>query len=460
PGLGFEEMSNRSIEANITRASDIILWDWGVYIHKDNIDVDSSILAEALQWLDKKFKSGSRRVSLWGFFVENAKKCRKKGVPNEHALHTCMRSKYAEGFAFKKSPHVYPKHQKKRLTIEILIEDALIDSDGGVHKSELINRLGVKEYQVDQAISRMENICRDAQGGLYHIESFSASEELKKFFYNKLFEAIEKFTHISVKQIYNDNIISCKKAGIKDDRVLYSILSIYFSDDFSFVRYPYVLEKNHGIEDDGALSLNDIVKDYFIKQKGVVHHKDLHNYFVTERHYNPRRIDAIQYLCDNIVKYSRGAFVSLEQIEWSEGKEAELKRMIEVRYKKNLELFQKPYVSLEELMEEDLPDLDYENNIVWQKTLLRELIDRMEQTLFLGSYREVVIFRDADGGIECLEDVVWYLLKHKYKGAANLKDLESRLHKDQIVKTLQPAMFSKQKVEISGREIFINEMKN
>ena len=87
---GFVERKKRALIGLMLRSEDLILWDWGVYIHRDNVRVNQDVLEKVDEWIKEKFLGGFSPVSLWGAFSKFKKECKEINIPNEHALYSWM----------------------------------------------------------------------------------------------------------------------------------------------------------------------------------------------------------------------------------------------------------------------------------------------------------------------------------------------------------------------------------
>ena len=81
---GFVERKKRALIGLMLRSEDLILWDWGVYIHRDNVRVNQDVLEKVDEWIKEKFLGGFSPVSLWGAFSKFKKECKENNIPNEH----------------------------------------------------------------------------------------------------------------------------------------------------------------------------------------------------------------------------------------------------------------------------------------------------------------------------------------------------------------------------------------
>lgn len=446
--------NERALIGRILRSDNLILWDWGKYIHVDNVQHDESLLMKAKSWLDDKFNSGAACVSLHGFITMNESECIAANIPNEHALYTLMRKKYANEYYFKKDPLVYPSLDAKSKTLTDVINDYAKSNLNGVAKKDMLLQMGIKEFQLINVVAHNDKLAL-LGNKLYHLDNYILDESVIGKIEAELKDLLNLYGHTSIDLIFKSNIVLLRLANIKHSNLLYAILAKELANNFEFPRCPYILSKDHNIDDDGRFSFNDIVGHFFSNKERIVSQSELEKYFVTERHYNPRRLEHITYVCENVIKYSKDAYVTLELICWNDEKKSELESLIKKRFEINLLLMNKPYVTIDELLESDLPRINEKcSELYWQGTLLKSLVSSNGAIQLIGSNRNVLL-PENNHSIDTADDVVCYILKDKFKGAANLKEFEKYIHNAGLSKSIKALKLEFENIEIKNKQIYI-----
>ena len=450
---GIIDISEQSILHRVIDSESIVLWDWGVYIHIDNIRVNRDILDRVEKWVQVKLASNIPRVSLFGAFFEFEHDCKRAGIPNEHALYTCMKLKYSSKFSFLKAPYVSLPKTKKRVESFKVLENYLLGFKDGIGKSQIKAGLGLRDYQVAQRINDSDKILPWGYGKVIHIDNvyFNPDDLIQIVRWIK--RNIDKYNHLSILRVFEDNIVLCKKNKISGARQLYSVLNKYYgSDSFLLPGYPLILNKYHEIEDDGYLSLNDLLNHYFSSKDAIITKQQLNDYFVKERGYRKGTIDMVIDICDDIIRYTQNSFVSLKTIGWSDKKALALENIALERFKRDSQP-QRPFSFVEDLLEmESLPSL--EGSISWQKTLLIELLELVDNIRLLGTKKEIYVFIPNQFGIETTEDLIHFVLKNEFGGAANKSEFTKRLNELRIAKNPNLAEYTA--FTIKDEEVFIN----
>ncbi len=454
---GYKELLNknkRALVSFILRSDELVLWNWGEYIHLSNIKISDTLLKKVALWISERFNIGIPKVSMWGAYNMFKEECKNSGIPNEHALYSCMKMKYDKKFSFLKDPYVYPHQIRHRIKKKKVIEDFLLQLEKEATYKEIEQKLGLKDYQINQIIEDSNKIIYLGNGKYIHRDNIKIDKEDFHYLEKCIERELGKFDHISIEQIYKNNIVICMKNKINNPYVLYSVFSHFRKGNFYFPRFPHIISQKRKIEDDGNLSFNDIVNHFFLAKKGVVYHKELYEYFVSDRGYKEKVIVNMPYLCENILRYTKSSYVSLETINWSEEKDLDLEKTASARFQKDCSLG-RPFSLIYDLFEEKLPVINENIKISWQKTLLRELLERLENIKIIGSLRETYIVVPNKKKIYSEEDLIYYVLLNDFNGATHIDRLKSRLNEYRISKSLGKKKLHK-KIKISKGEVFIN----
>lgn len=461
---GHEELQGVSksyLQNTIIGIDAIFLWDWGVYIHKDCIKIKDEILDKVCEWLQDKFANKKlTKVSLWGAFKQFKRECCDSGIPNEHALYSCMKMKFSNKYSFLEDPYVYPLGTKGTVEGKEFIEQYFFNAKKAVSTKEMGDVLGIKDFQIAGLLNNSEKIKAWGVQSYIHIDNININKEGLNELADYIKQNLNKYTHMSVHQIFQDKIVTCKKIGFDSAKILYSMLEHYHGAHFFFPRYPYIMLKDHGIEDDGDLSLNDLVGHYFHENIRIISQSELCEYFVKERGYKKSRIENIRYLCNDIVRYSQGTFVSLDTINWDSEKEKQLERIAIDSFDRNCVLGL-PFSTIDDLLECELPTINENIEIHWQRLLLRELLERIESISILGSIRGIYVVTPNKFNIDNTEDLICYILKKEFNGATSKDVFTGRLKELRITGTLSGKNTdeSKCKFIVDREEVYLSEMR-
>jgi len=392
---GLQELvprNERAFIGMILRSQELVLWDWGVYIHRSRISIDESLLNSIRDWLIEQFDIGITRLSIWAAFSKFKEDCEKSNIPNEHALYSCLKIKYRNEFLFPKDPIICSLKARKRLNKCEILENYLLERKEGAELWKIEETLGLKRFQLDQ-IESDKILAWGVRGNrkLIHIDNIEFDKDDFKVIAESLAGPIRKYRHISVIKVYQDNFSINKKNEIPGAYALYSFLSCTLKNKYYFPRYPYILKKDHSIENDGNFSFNDIVHDYFKIKNAPLSYDDLYAYFVKERGYPRSMLLNIAYLCDRVVMYTRNVYILLDLLNWTDEKEVILRSVILEKLSRNAkEGFS--FVAISELLAENkLPRINESIDVKWQSVLLRELLGRFEFLSFSDNRKDALV---------------------------------------------------------------------
>ncbi|MGD2085018.1 MAG: DNA-directed RNA polymerase subunit alpha C-terminal domain-containing protein [Candidatus Aminicenantes bacterium] len=458
---GFSEifkMTKSTLINLIVSSKNIVLWDWGVYIHKDNIRINEAFLEKIKNWAHDKLIDGVPSLSLNGAFIEFETECKKYGIHNEHALYTCMKLKYENEFSFLNAPYVSPPKTKKRIERLKVVEQHLLKFKKGLDATELQKALGVKEYQINQKIVDSQKILRWSDKKLIHIDNISINDLDLTRINNWIARYINKYGHISVSHVYENNIVLCKKNNIDSPRALYSALSKYFGDTLYLPRFPYIVKMESGGMAEANVSIFTRISRYINDKSDIVSKKELEQHFVNERGYSKHRLESITVHCPDILSYAKDSFVSVKTIGWTEEKAFILEKCAKTRFSKDC-ITGRPFSYIDDLLDLDatLPSLD-EGSIYWQKGLLMDLLEQLDGIRLLGINKGIFVFVPNKDGIETNEDLIYDLLKREFHGAVNKKEFIKRLIELKIASKLNPNN-DYGLLAVKGEEVYITKEK-
>jgi hypothetical protein len=305
--------------------------------------------------------------------------------------------------------------------------------------------LGLKEYQITQHILESDKIlpCEDRK--FLHISKIELDRNDLQLICDWVISKVKANNHISVRQAYEANIVTCARCNILDSRVLYVLLEKRLSKILYFARYPYILNENHGIVSDGNISFNDMVNDFFLSRNRVIYYKEIYDYFVKERGHRIGMLENICYMCDNIVEYAKDAYVSLETIGWDDKKSMLLAEIATIKFN-NCCKAGYPFVSADDLLEEELPKINEFLELSWQKKLLIALLERIDKVKILGNMDSVYTVIPNEYNIGTTDDLIYFILRKEFNGAANRDVFLKRLNALRITRHLDDGGGGKYKI--------------
>ena len=136
-------------------------------------------------------------------------------------------------------------------------------ADSAVDLKQMMKDLGLKDYQISQHIIESQKILQCENGKYIHMDKLEPWEDDLCLVCESVEKEVKLHKHVSIKHLYEENIVICKKCNVIDSRMFYSFLSKKLEKRLFFPRYPYILELNHGIKSDESFSFNDLVNHFF-----------------------------------------------------------------------------------------------------------------------------------------------------------------------------------------------------
>jgi len=196
----YEKENAKNILSPIDLSDKIILWDWGVYIHIDNIQTILKYdLNEIIEYLSEILEENSP-IDLQECFTEYREELLQMNIPNKYALHSVLKIKYPEDFSYQDAPWIAKKGEDNKLLIESL-ED-LFEENRSYSITEITTMLKAPEIRVKALLDRSSNIIQIDTYNYKHLKYISIDEEL--------FNKIETFIENKVEElgfIYDDLVI-------------------------------------------------------------------------------------------------------------------------------------------------------------------------------------------------------------------------------------------------------------
>ncbi|WP_027416644.1 sigma factor-like helix-turn-helix DNA-binding protein [Aneurinibacillus terranovensis] len=428
--------TNRSLIATLVREPDkALLWGWGVYIHKDHVHVEPDKLSAVVQWIEEQFANGLSQLSSHAAFMQFREMLEGNGVPNEHALYSCIRLFYKDKFFMPKSPKIYPLGQTENYSNIEMVQQFILESgkSGCTYKQlekEFLERRGWKEYTLQQSFSNSEDIIKVGPSTYGLLESYDhiSDEDLESlvvFLKNRL---VDDLPYVSINLLFKSKKATCLSLGIENEELLYSLIKKRFGSYFDFPRFPHVCLKNSS-QENGISSYRKQVEEFLLEQNISMFREELRNEFIERRGWEQVALDNALTHSKLILPLERGTtaeFVHKNVAGWNDEKQAQLEEWVKDKLDEYKPL-DPPYGNVERVLLQtgQLPPL--ENNIFWTAELLKYLLDECPFIEFIGTKRSLFVPIGNQARIENDVDFLAYLLWKEFGGAAKLSEFKQRL---------------------------------
>ena len=457
-----QRLTPRGIHGVLTRDDvPFLLWDRGTYIHANHAKIPKELINVIENWLVDRLTNIDSPLILvgaaWKTFEEE---CLTKDLSSEYALYTCLRNSNSNNscrLGYPKYPQIYlTKNFQTRIPYTLVIEDHVVQNGGVISSEHLrsfaVDTLGLKEYQFQQGLARIDGLFRNAQGEYVSVNSLKIDFRILKKLNEHIVPLVQSLGTVSVKRILGEKAITCEQSGISDPVILYNALKTIAPDELDYPGYPRICragkEKTKGF--------NDEVIEWLKSKSELCSWDELEDYFVRERKFNENTLRAALHK-EEIFRYAQGVFVHGDTLGITSDEERIVYAAAEKEFERSLNI-EKPFALISDILNHySLPQL--KNEILWTQTLLAHIFDSLKGVKILGSARNAFICLPHPSHIETFEDLVYILLKEREGGACLLADFKKYLQTEGVIeKELTASMLHDQKkVTIQDGVLYIQD---
>jgi len=456
-------LSARNVHATMDRSQNLLLWDRGTFIHREHCKIPFEFIDEIQEWILLKLKNNLPFISVGGVFNHFRKSCITNGIPTETALYICLRENSNNMLVFPHYPKMYLADSfTEKVPNSIILEEFLREAGGPIpykeFKNYFLKSIGLKSFQLDQILSNDANFIKLSSNRYVHFDNLVYDKKRFKLHFEELLLSSTskiKASHISIKKVFKDKIISYKNMGVESPEMLHSLLKLYPSDNFRVDRFPQI--RLSGKKQLKGAGFKAACIEYVKNKKDFCTITELEEYFANQLGYNPQTVWTIRYNKE-IYNYMRGAIVHTETLKWNSDKQNQLEHVALEEYCEAIRI-NSFYGLIDNILEsEKLPTLA--NNIHFTSLLISDLLNESSNWLILGNAQNAYMPIDNKYNISSFEDLVYMILKDHYHGAANLEQFQDDLADLGIIqKRLTPPMLgNSKKVIIVGQEIMLTEL--
>jgi len=423
---GFFE-SERSLLTSLLRSDEAVLWDWGVYISKDQVKVTAQDLVPIANWIDKQFRQGLAQMSSRRAFLRFRDALTSLGVSSEHALYSCLRLYYPDMFNYPKCPKLFPLDGPSSLGYSEMVEQWL-ESKGALSYQELrqefVNNRGWREFQLTQALANSEHILRVGLSQYDLYSRYDVSQRSLEPLASYL-EAILAQHHpptISIRLLFNQRRATCAELGIPNEYVLFALLARSLGHRFDLRRFPNV---SLALGEQEATN-RDLVADFALQAGRSLLKEEFRREFVTRRGWTDGSLDyalrsgALMPLASGMA----AEYVHPLVLGWDEDRTTELEVMVQDKLRE-IDERRIPFGHLLWDLLHKLPLPPLQNGVGWTPELLKNLLGRMDFVLLIGWYVVAHFPNSADVADE--DEFVAWVLERQFGGAGKIHEVEERL---------------------------------
>lgn len=450
-----------SIHAALDKSQNVLLWDRGTFIHKENTTFHYGIIRQIEKWVEKKLRQTVPFISVHGAFEVFKDKCIEAGIPSESALYSCLKLSGDQLFSYPHYPYIYLNTGDiQKIPITKAIEEFIREVEGVVTLNALkhyaLENLYIQDYAFNQHLARIPDVFR-TKNGYIHSDYLNIEKQKLSEIISYTQSLISKTKHMSAVKIFNDKRVTCSLMGVNSPELLFSILQLYASDRLEAKNYPQIRRisdidtKRKGILDD--------ITEYIRKKRSFCTRQELQQHFVEDLGYSEQMVYLVGFK-EGVYQYLDQCLVHTETIGWSNGKQKQIENIATYALEDQLKVGR--CYGLIELITElsGLPELD--NDLYWTEVLVADILTKSNNFKVLGNRKNAYVPILNPFGIESFEDLICEILKREHNGAENLDLFSENLVDLGIVKKriTHSMLGNSDKVRIVGQEIILTELIN
>ena len=418
--------SDRVVHIWATKNKKLLLWDRGCFIHRSHVHIDQQKLTKVHKWIEGKL-SKYKVQFISGVYRHFKKELKLIGISTEMALYTSLRiCKYSD-LVLPKYPQIYLKNKfEGRLSSSAILEDFLEEYGGPASLDDLkqyaIGCLGMKEFSLNQSLAGSNYILRSSYSEYIHSSYVNGASESFAGIIEYVIQQAEKYGYISIDSVFLDKQITCKKLGINNSILLYSIINSLTVHSINMSGYPTITFATK--KEESSFSVVDRIVEYIYRKNGSCLLQEIEGHFCGKLGYKQQYIGLAR-KSDKILRYSSSSIVHVENIKCS----FELEDIVQFSIDKFDSIAQgrQSWVNIDDLICMGLPDLA--NGMSWTATLLASILERSEKVSIIGTNRKIYTIRDENGKWRnSLGLIIYEILEDKYGGATSIQQIEKELN--------------------------------
>jgi len=195
------------IRGYFDRSENIILWDRGSFIHRDNIDVRFDEMQKIYNKIESAIRNLNNKTSVMHIFNDNRSLMEYLNIPTPYALYSSLRLHGDDRFIYRRYPDI--EHienigeERKKLSEEI--EDYFLQFNDELFwdqiKTYFIDKRGLLDYQIANTIRNSLKIYRVGSGRWIHRGILDLSDDKISKIVKAAKEEVKKSRYILMKDL-------------------------------------------------------------------------------------------------------------------------------------------------------------------------------------------------------------------------------------------------------------------
>lgn len=451
--------TRRNVYAALERASSVVSWGTGSFIHLDSIRNDGQLVKEIAEWVWSQLTAFGAPpfLSVHAPFSAHESACRASAIPSELALYALLRRSGDSRLTYPRYPQVYLAHTfDGRQPLRLYVEELLLEAGGPLSESALretiVRRMGFKDFQFEQVLSALPDVLRLGDKSIMHADYLWISRAEFLHFSAAVLDRYKTALHVAARRIFEDFRVDCSLMRIADAEMLHSLFRRFEPLGIVSGRYPRINLRGGS---NRSATVTGAVLAYVANRRGPVSFDELEAEFVEKLGYSAQSVYAVANHPE-VFRYLPATVVHASAMGWTDGLQAAVEKLGALVFEAE-SAEGHLYATIDDLLEE-LPGL--RDGMVWTKQLVGDMLSRNGGFLMLGNARNAYVPKDNCRKYATLADLVEAILREEYGGGANLEVLEKRLREGGVILgKLTPTMLGGSgQVVIRDQEVWLAEL--
>ena len=380
-------LRDRNIHAALDRSQNVLLWDRGTFILKENAAFHYGIIRQIEKWVEEKLRQAVPFISVHGAFEVFREKCIESGIPSESALYSCLKLSGDQLFLYPHYPYIYfNSGDIQKIPITKAIEEFIREAEGVVALNALkhyaLEDLCIQDYAFNQHLAEIPDVFR-TKNGYIHADYLNIEKQKLSEIISYIQNLISKTKHVSAVKIFKDRRVACSLMGVDSPELLFSILQLYASDRLEAKNYPQIRSITY--MDTKRKSILGDIAEYIRRKRSFCTRQELRQYFVEGLGYS----EQLGYLVgfkEGIYQYLEQCLIHKETIEWNDEKQKQIENIAIYVFEDEIKAGR--CYGLIELITElsDLPELG--NGLYWTEVLVADMLIKGNNFKILGNKKK------------------------------------------------------------------------
>ena len=160
------KINKHNLSSLLARNRNVLLWDRGTFIHKNNIKIPIIFLEELTNYCIEKLNSSLPFLAVTGIYDRFKRKCILNEIPSYTALYSLFRDSEIDDLVFPYYPTIFLKERySDRISISTFVENYLFNQNKPIaytkFKEYFQDEIGVKSYSLQQICSDSNVIVKE-----------------------------------------------------------------------------------------------------------------------------------------------------------------------------------------------------------------------------------------------------------------------------------------------------------